>query len=299
MTARIVSVSLVLATISAVAAAPAPSTYTLRLGGRVKPGQTYTVKVTDKSSTSAAVIIIPALDQPGDPEKRSTEEELVYTETVLEKPEKDGDNPKRLKRTYTKARNTENGKKSTLPYEGQTIILELKGDKYQATAEGKPDFDRKVLDELAEKENAPAAAKGSEKAFLPPQAVKVGEKWTFDGKAITKALSPDDSFVLDEKRSEGDGKLVKVYAKDGRQYGVIELHFKFALKKSGNILFEKPAIMDTKVTLDVVIDGSSSAGTVTQEITMKGRGAVMDKGQKLFIDLATELSGRRERSPER
>ena len=281
----------------AVTAAPAPDTYDIRLGGDSTPGQSYVVKDTDKV-TSTTTVTHPQLGVSLDPEKKTSEEELVYTETVLEKPAKKGDSIPKFKRAYSRARQTTDGKSSSLPYEGRTVVFQLKDGKYQATAEGEPALDAKVLDELAQKEGTPAP-QGAEKLFLPRRPVKVGEKWTFDGKAVAKVLPEDDTFVLDPERSGGEGTLVKAYQKGGQQYGVIELRLNLAIKKTGNLTFEKPAALDTKVTMDVVIDGSATAGTTSQTTTLRGRGFVTEEGQKITIEVSTEQSGRREQSPEK
>jgi hypothetical protein len=174
-------------------AAPAPDSYVIRLEYDPAPGQHYVVKSTDKF-TSTTTVINPLTGKPQDPEKTATEEELAYTETVVEKPAKKGGAVPKFKRAYTKASKTEGGKTAALPYEGRTVVFELKDGKYRAAAEGGPAIDPKALDELAQKETGTPAPPGSQQLFLPARAVRVAEKWTIDGTALAKALPADDTF---------------------------------------------------------------------------------------------------------
>src|SRR5690242_15586560 len=112
---------LILATTSLATAAPAPDSYDIRIGTERTAGQRCVVKRTDKWA-STTVVTIPLFGKPSDPEKTSGEEDLVYTETILDGPAKKGDDPRKFKRAYTKARRTAAGKEAALPYENRTVV---------------------------------------------------------------------------------------------------------------------------------------------------------------------------------
>jgi hypothetical protein len=49
--------------------------------------------------------------------------------------------------------------------------------------------------------------------------------------------------------------------------------------------------------MGTAIDGSGPVGTVTQVTKLRGRGVLMEAGQKITVEVSTEQSGRREQSP--
>ena len=291
---------LILAITPLATAAPAPDTYFIRIGREPAAGQRCVVKRTEKFA-STTVVTYAFLGQSSDPQKTNTEEDVVYTETILDGPAKKGDGPKKFKRAYTRARRTTDGKEATLPYENRTVVFELHDDKYHATVEGKPALDSKVLDELAQKESGTPAAPGADakRLFFPKGPVKVGQTWALDGQELVKALPKNEEVVLHPKQSSGEGKLVKAYVKGGKQYGVIELRLKLAFKRMGNLTFEKPATHDTALTLDGVIDGSSAALTTKYASKMRGHGTITEKGQTITVEVNADQSGTQELSPEK
>src|SRR5262249_56776658 len=79
-------------------------------------------------------------------------------------------------------------------------------------------------------------------------------------------------------QSKCEARLAKAYPKDGRQFGVIDFDFKMAVKSLPGLPFDPPGRYDWKGSLDVAIDGSSSAATLTATIQLAGR-AVLDQGR--------------------
>lgn len=273
------------------AAAPAPETYTIKLNYRADAGKSYVVKDTDTASNS--VTVSDADGKVLQQQKSKTEDEAVYTTTIIEKGDK---RPTKFKRAYEKASRTTDGKKAARPFEGRTVLFELKDGKYQVSAEGTPAIDQGALDELAEKVNG---TDDGDEILLPKKPVKVGDKWALDAKAMEKSFAKDGKMALDPEKSKGEGTLVKVYLKDGKQYGVVEYTIKLAIKSAGEVKFEAPATMDVKATMDAVIDGSSGAGRMTMTGKMEGRGVVTQGDQKITVELSAEMFGKTEKSPEK
>src|SRR5262249_15687362 len=82
-------------------------------------------------------------------EQRNTQvTEMVYTESVLENGER---GPIRFKRSFEKAVIRIDDKGSVLPFQGRTVIYELKGNEYKLTAEGKPELTADELSVVSER----------------------------------------------------------------------------------------------------------------------------------------------------
>jgi hypothetical protein len=272
-----------LAGLALTAGARADDAYTIKFKHAPDAGKSIVVKNHEKQTTSVTVTDPDGKVLKNDKETAETDE--VYTETVVEKGEKKS---KKFKRAYEKATVTTGGKTTDLPYQGRTLVFELKDGEYQATAEGTPALDKKLLDGLAKKEGGDPQA--SDDAVLPKKPVKVGDKWAVDTKLLATILGKE-GMEIDADKSKGDGTLTKAYKKDGAQFGVVDVTMKLAIKSVAGLTFEKPATGDLTVKLDFAIDGSSPAGSETSTNTLKGKAVTTQMGQKLTIDLTLDTSG--------
>jgi hypothetical protein len=277
-------------------AAPAPDTYDLKLSFKRPVGSSQVVKDRDRekgkfvvSDTGGNALSTQDLD---------TSTELVYTETVLEKGDK---KPSKFQRAYEKAVKTTGAKAEKLPYEGRTVVYTLKDGKYECTTKGEPALPEATLKELASKESADSS--DATDLLAPKKPVKVGETWAIDAKKMAKEFDKDGNMEMDADKSKAGGKLVKVYSKGGKLYGVIELTLTVAIKKlgskDGSLTFDPPATMEMKLTLDVVIDGTSGAGVMTMTGKLNGKGNMSAADQKLTVDMNMEMSGKKEESVEK
>jgi hypothetical protein len=260
------------------------ATYTIKVKHAPDVGKGIVIKSHDKETNSITVT---------DPDgkvlmtnKETAEKDEVYTETVIEKGEKQS---KKFKRAYEKATRTADGKTTDLPYQGRTIVFEQKDGKYQAAAEGTPALDKKVLAGLAAKEDADPQA--IDDAILPKKPVKVGDKWAVDIKVLAKAFGKDGGPDLDTEKSKGEVTLTKAFKKDGAQFGVLDMTLKLVVKSVAGLTFEPPATGELTGKLEIAIDGSSSAGTETSTNTLKGKAVMTQMGQKLTIELSSESAG--------
>ncbi len=107
-----------------------------------------------------------------------------------------------------------------------------------------------------------------EKALLPKKPIRVNEAWTVDADTIIKGFKKEGNgaYPLDKAKVSGTGKLLKVYKKDGRQYGVLDLRINLPLKGDFPLGPDEAAPIQSgsKTTLhiefDRCIDGTSSDG---------------------------------------
>jgi hypothetical protein len=232
------------------------------------------VKVTDQGNN--------AINQEQSKEKLKVE----YTETVVER---EGGTEKKLERAYKTAEKTIGKERKPLAFHGRTVILEKKGKTWEARAKEAPELpeaDRKKLArEMVDNENL-------DLIFVPEQPVKVGASWTVSRKALEAwgALGK-----LDFDRSKGQAKLVKVYRKDGKSWGVIEVKLQLALKSVQELTFDPPGTVDLQGTLDAVIDGSSIDGKLTSNLKVEGKGTIKIDDQTLKFTMASKTNGTEER----
>jgi hypothetical protein len=270
----------------------ADDAYTIKFKHAPDVGKTITV--TDNDTKTASNKVTDGDGKVVDDGTKHTEKlDEVYAETVLEKGDKF---PKKYKRTYEKATRTLDGKSVARSYEGRTVIFEEKGGKYTVTAEGDKPLSKEDLEELTNKANDNDADK--DEVFLPAKPVKVGDSWKIDGKKLVGAFAKDGN--LDGEKSGGEAKLTKVYKQDGHQFGTIVMTLKMAAGKApAGVTFDKPPVVEMKITLDAAIDGSTAAGEMTMTGGMGSKATLEQMGKKFTIDSTVELSGKKKQSAEK
>ncbi|HYT92017.1 MAG TPA: hypothetical protein VEL76_25100 [Gemmataceae bacterium] len=220
-------------------------------------------------------------------EAKKHSKHAVYKETVLEK-KASQPRPVRLKRQYETATVTENGEKKTLPYQGKTVLIEKKGERYTFKIEGGEELtgeDAKLLNEEFNKKGK-FDEDTFEKLFLPGKAVKVGETWKLDTQVIVKALREEGKMELDADKLKATGSLTKAYKKDGKQFGVIVLRIEVAPKAFGDggmiIPLQPGAKLSIEATVDTCIDGTSSTGTGTFNLAIAAEALLPDANNPMF-----------------
>jgi len=266
---RTLSLAALLGLLAGPARAGDPQTYTIKLK---KAGEGSVSRV-DKSESGTRTI--KATDNDGNvlqDKEEKTGKHYVYTATILEKPA--GKKATRLKRQYQKARVIEDGEERKLPYEGKTVLIEKKGERYVFRIEGGEELtgdDARRLDrEFNKKEEI--SDEELEKAMLPGKAVRLNEEWKIPAAILAKAFG-GEGLTLDAEKSTASGKLVKAYKKDGRQFGVLVYRMKLEVKSATDdgkkIQFQPGSLLEMEVRGDACIDGSSSTGLGT--ITARSR----------------------------
>lgn len=185
---------------------------------------------------------------------------FLFEETILEG--EAGKRPTRLVRRYEQAVTRKDGHETILPFEWKTVTIEKKDDKYRYAGEDGKDLtgdSARTLDEEFAK--APSAWDDHE-LLLPKKPVRVNETWTIAVEPFVKDAE-EHKLKVDAGKSTATGKLVKVYDKDGRRFGVLELHFELCL---ANAAEENAAPLIADITLDICIDGTSGDFLRTEKL---------------------------------
>jgi hypothetical protein len=254
-------------------AGPAPGagepTYTIKIK-KATEGQTEHVDKMEQSTERLTIV-----DNNGNAlkdEDKKAGHHYVYRQTILEK-KAGAAKATRLKRQYEKATVTQGGETTKLRYEGKTVLIEKKGDRYVFLLEGDEPLtgeDAKQLDKEFNKKTDINEAE-LEKLVLPPGPVKVNESWKVDPSPLTKVL---EGMELNLEKTTATAKLTRAYRKDRRQFGVIVLQLNLVPKgmnKDGMTLAFQP---NSKILLQVTIDGCIDGSLTTATMSFTGDMAI-------------------------
>jgi len=252
--------------------APAEDTHTIKLKKLAKGD---VAKVEDVEESNTAVVVTDGAGMKIVDQNEKTTKTNNYQETVLEKKEGD-DNATSVKRVYEKARNLpKDGKEETRVYEGKTVLIDKKGDKYQFMIEGGKEITGKKAEDLDESFNKKGPSDEEvEKHLLPGKAVKVGESWKIDADKMLKEIMKDEKdtvMAFDSAKTEGSGKLLEVYEKNGHKFGKMTFTILATLKEfsAGGMKFKvrDGSKMAMDIQFDVCIDGAE--GSSVLKLVMK------------------------------
>jgi hypothetical protein len=178
---------------------------------------------------------------------------FLFEETILDADAKQ--QPTRLQRRYEQALSKKDGQQTTLSLEWKTLLIEKKDDKFRYALEGK-DLTGEELRTLEEEFAKGPSPWDANELLLPKDRVRINDSWTIATEPFVKDME-DNKMKVDAAKSTAKGKLLRVYDKDGRRFGVIEARLEFPLKNLGEDKDNAvPMVVD--ITLDTCIDGTSS-----------------------------------------
>jgi hypothetical protein len=276
------------------AAAPAwamaQESYTIKLKKAAK-GTTTTVASTMSSQEAVKVTTNDgAVAQ--NMTKKSAQND-AFTETVVERsdPEKEATV---LKRKYGKARVSIEGKESTLPYESKTVVIEKKGDKYVFSYDDGGAIAGGDAEWLDKEFNGIKAGELRPEHFVPTKPVKVNQAWKIPTKDLVKLLNIE-SWILDADKCKATGRLLKVYMKDGHQFGdmifTIELPVKVINSPDGAIAMKGVPALVLELSGSACIDGSPVSVTFTGTGRFDGSGVFPADNPQATVDIGLTYSG--------
>jgi hypothetical protein len=275
-------------------AAPAQE-YAVKLA---KPGPGDQFQVKSDNNTDVEIKALDAGGQAVFEKKEAKTHHFVYREVGLERGPA-GSDLVRLKRTYKKAFRTIDGDRRTLPFQGETVLIEKKGGAFEFRIEDGETLEGEDVNELHEEFNKGGMRKLIE-VFLPRKAVKVNEPWTVDAAKIAKEFSKDGKIKIDPDKSTGTGKLLKAYQKSGKQFGVLEVTVNLPvthLDHEGNLTPTKQGKFVIKVESEGPIDGSIDQTQTKVSFDGEVRADVTVNGMDLTLDINIHGQGEDQRTP--
>lgn len=193
-------------------------------------------------------------------ELKSTET-MAFVETILAK--KPGEKATQLRREYTAAvLDQGDGKKKTLAFHGKKLLIERNEGGYEFRFEGGDLLEGESVDFLKNEFQMSDDLADPDTLLRPKKPVKVGETWVLDMAPIAKNYARTTPVPLDQAKARGQGKLVKVYPKDGREFALIEVEIEIPLKAGPQGAM---TVMEgSKLTLKQKIDGAFDGKFGTQ-----------------------------------
>jgi hypothetical protein len=212
---------------------------------------------------------------------------FVFREVGLERAAA-GEDLVRLQRHYEHAERKVKDVRETLPYQGKTLLIEKKEGGFKFQIEGGETLEGKEAEELHEEFNKGDFRKLTTEHFLPRKAVKLNEQWKYDVAALAKAFSGDGKLEIDDAKSTGTGRLIKAYAKNGRQFGVIELTMTFPvthLIDGGNKTPTKEGKITIQLQADTCIDGTLDEANLKGNVAGDIRAEVNVNGMDLTVNI--------------
>jgi hypothetical protein len=275
-------------------AAPAQE-YAIKLA---KPGPGEQFQVKTDNATEIDFKLLDNADQVVMDKKEIKGHHFLYREVGLERGPAGGDLVK-LTRTYKKAQRIVDGEKRTLPYQGETVLIEKKSGAFTFQVEGGEAVEGEDAKELNEDFNKGGAGKLIA-AFLPAKAVKVDEPWKFDVGMLVKEFTKDGKIDIDAAKSTGSGKLLKAYQKDGKQFGVVELTISMPvthLVNEGERTPTKEGKLVLKVESDGRIDGGMDQSLLRVTIDGDIRADITANGMDFKVDIAIRAKVEEQRTP--
>ena len=198
-------------------------------------------------------------------EKQEQKSSLRFTfrETVLAKQPKDR-RPTRLEREYEKAEVAAQGKTHAFPYQGWTVLVEKENDHYQFRIKGGDKLSEQDAPYLYREFDDSGPGRIEEQMFLPKRPVAVNESWKIDAAPLVESFEKSSPFRVEAAKVTAAGKLLKIYRRDERRYGVLSVRVDLPLttytlaENKVTLKDGSRAVIDA--TVDVCIDGSSVDG---------------------------------------
>jgi len=201
--------------------------------------------------------------------------------------------PTRYQESFRKATRHDGQRTQARGYQGLVLGFEFEEGKYRLKLPEKADLTDNERFGLAARANSDLEAPLDE-IFQPGKPIEVGQKWDIDGKLLARAFGHNTK--VDAELTKGTAKLAKVYTREDKQFGVIEIDLTVAYRAMEDLEFTPPALFLLKGTLDTAIDGSSPVGTLSVTTRLLGRTQVDQKGVKLLLEISRDSSSVKERS---
>jgi len=228
-------------------------------------------------------------------QKESKDKTEAFEETILAKV--DGKRASKFQRRYEKIEATKNGARVNTRLAGKTVVFERANNAVQFRFDDGKELSGDALDFLQEEFKNKGDDKESklDEAIMPKQPVAVGDSWACDVKTfILEFTKGDGRDAIDEAKAKATGKLVRVYKKDGHNFGVIESLIELPLKAIGPAPMQIPAdpgsVLKINATFDGCVDGSETNGGLKSTIEMKAT-ATLNMGNDKAATLKIVMKG--------
>jgi len=223
---------------------------------------------------------------------------FAFRETGLERAAF-GEELVRLQRDYDTAERSNDGNQEKLPYQGKTVLIEKKDGKFGFQIKGGSTVEGEDAKELHE-EFIKGDIRKLLDLFLPRKTLKAGDTWTFDVSLIVKEFSKDGKVEFDAAKSKGYGKLVKVYQKGGKQFGLMDMTVEMpvtSITNDGNKTPTKDSKIVLKFERDGCIDGTLDQSHLKMILNGDIRADINANGMDFVLGITVRANVMEQRTP--
>ena len=158
--------------------------------------------------------------------RTATPTKPIFQEEIVTRPAK-AEKTTKLVRKYDVAEVSKGGKRTVFPYQGKTVTIEKKGDKYTFTVGGK-ELTGDDVEELQSEFNKHEDIPLEDRDLLPVKPVKVGETWAVSTEKVMKAFAAAELKVLVSTTVVEVGVNVPnaslIIIHDAERFGLAQLH---------------------------------------------------------------------------
>ena len=210
---------------------------------------------------------------------------IAYMETVLER---DGLKPvTKFERQYTKCYVKKESDVEDIELKDRSVVFEKSGEKYAFAYKDGTAVAGKAASMLTTEMAHLSSSVDFEIDWLPKAAVKLGDKWDFELGPLIKGFEGESGLEVDNSKSTGRGKLIKIRQKDGRQFGEIHYSIVMPIRKFGpapvQFTFDDGAKLVVDAKMDICIDGSARVGVAEIRMELVGTASTNDAVRRIDI----------------
>jgi hypothetical protein len=275
--------------------AAAAQEYTIKLA-RPAPGEQSQVKADNVTDVEFKLLDANGAAVMEKQEKKG--HNFIFREVAVERGA--GSDLVKLRRTYKKAARIVDGERRTLPFQGETVAIEKKDGTFSFQIIDGEAVEGEDARELQEEFNKGHAGKMVE-LFTTRKSVKLNESFTFDVAGLVKDFMKDGKLEIDAAKSTGVAKLAKVYQKNGKQFGVMEMTVTLPVTHFNHEDNKKPTKEGSKIVIkieaDRTIDGSVAEQQVNVSLDGDIKGEITANGMDFGIEVMIHASVEEHRTP--
>ena len=103
--------------------------------------------------------------------------------------------------------------------------------------------------------------------LLPGHAVRVGDTWPIDASKMTGELAALDLTPRAEQAEGLTGRLVRVYERDGKRYGVMEFTGRIAVAEMDRNKVHAESVLNLAFRFEGCINGAEVSGATRSNLT--------------------------------
>lgn len=202
--------------------------------------------------------------------------------------------PEQARRYYYEANMKLEGKDSPLAYQKKNVIVRKnRQGKYEFLLEGKEKLDDSNAILLHSEFNQKREL-NPRQLMIPAVPVQVGQQWSVAVLPIAKDWGVKADVQFDLEKSRGVGKLERVYAKDGKVFGVITMKAELPIRAMGRgkngVATGKGSRILVTFTMDACIDGTVSTGDMSSRFDISYSATTKNKKGEV-VQLVSLLQG--------